>query len=60
MESEQRDYTTEPLTSLELLRLAEFSRESLRNSALYHTLGNRGLLNLLQDELDSALNEDQE
>lgn len=55
MERKPTDYTTEPLSALELLRLAEYSRESLRNSALYHMLGNRGLLNLLETDLDSGL-----
>jgi len=54
VEAEPIGYTTEPLKMTELLRLAEYSRESLRNSALYHMLGNRGLLNLLRDEQDSV------
>ena len=54
MEREPIDYPTERLTDLELLSLAEFSRTSLHNSLLYKMLGNRGLLNLLRDDLDSV------
>ena len=55
MEREPTDYTTEPLSAQDLLRLVEFSSSMrLHNPALYKMLGNRGLLNLLRDELDDV------